>query len=70
MSDSIKSKSELTNDVHITTRISLADMYEEDGSIDPSYQAKARLLNEAMQEIGMGKYQVQLFFVAGMGWFA
>ncbi len=35
------------------------DIYE-DGSIDPVYQAKARLLNCAIQEIGMGKYQVRI----------
>ena len=34
------------------------DIYE-DGAVDPVYQAKARLLNEAIQEIGMGKYQVR-----------
>jgi hypothetical protein len=28
------------------------------GSVDPVYQAKAELLNAAIQEIGMGKYQV------------
>lgn len=33
------------------------DMYE-DGSIDPVYQAKARVLNKAIEEIGMGRYQV------------
>lgn len=33
------------------------DLYEA-GSIDPVYQAKARILNRAIQEIGMGKYQV------------
>lgn len=33
------------------------ELYEE-GSIDPVYQAKARLLSEAIQQIGMGKYQV------------
>ncbi|KAF7798232.1 hypothetical protein EIP86_009449 [Pleurotus ostreatoroseus] len=32
------------------------DIYEE-GSVDPVYQAKARLLNAAIQEIGMGRYQ-------------
>ncbi len=32
------------------------DIFE--GSIDPIYEAKARILNEAIQEIGMGKYQV------------
>ena len=31
----------------------------EDAAIDPVYQAKARVLNAAFQEIGMGKYQVR-----------
>jgi hypothetical protein len=36
-----------------------ADVYQsEEGSLDPVYQAKARILNDALQEIGMGKYQV------------
>jgi hypothetical protein len=30
-----------------------------EGSLDPVYQAKAQVLNEAMQEIGMGRYQVR-----------
>lgn len=29
-----------------------------DDAIDPIYQAKGRILNDALQEIGMGKYQV------------
>lgn len=34
------------------------DVYtEEESGIDPVYQAKARILNDALQEIGMGKYQ-------------
>ena len=33
-----------------------------DGSVDPVYQAKAELLNDAIQQIGMGKYQVGLYF--------
>lgn len=37
------------------------DLYE-DGSVDPVYQAKARLLNCAIQEIGMGKYQVRVAY--------
>ena len=61
------------------------DLYEE-GTLDPVYQAKARLVSAAIQEIGMGKYQVRaiititiddtdpqqwyLFIVAGFGWFA
>ena len=29
-------------------------------TVDPVYQAKARILNHAIQEIGMGKYQVSM----------
>lgn len=35
------------------------DIYEEDDSVDPVYHAKARVLGDAFQEIGMGKYQVR-----------
>lgn len=31
-----------------------------EGSVDPVYQAKAKVLNDAIQAIGMGKYQVLL----------
>lgn len=50
-------------DVHAETR----DIFTED-SLDPVYHAKARILNDALQEIGMGKYQWYLFVVAGFGW--
>ncbi|WRT69887.1 uncharacterized protein IL334_006878 [Kwoniella shivajii] len=36
--------------------------------VDPVYAAKARVLNRAIQDIGMGRYQWQLFFVIGFGW--
>jgi len=42
----------------------------EEGQIDPAYHAKVQLLNDAIQEIGMGKYQWHLFCVAGFGWFS
>ena len=35
------------------------------GSIDPVYEGKAQILNSAIQEIGMGRYQWQLFVVVG-----
>ncbi|OCH87957.1 MFS general substrate transporter [Obba rivulosa] len=45
------------------------DIYnDEEARLDPVYQAKARILNSAFQEIGMGKYQWYLFIVAGFGW--
>ncbi|KAL1412170.1 hypothetical protein Q8F55_003180 [Vanrija albida] len=38
------------------------------GTYDPVYEAKARVLNDAIQDIGMGWYQWQLFIVVGFGW--
>lgn len=32
------------------------DVFE--GTLDPIYEAKAKILNDAIQEIGMGRYQV------------
>jgi hypothetical protein len=40
------------------TILSGQDLHDE-GSVDPVYHAKARVLNQALQEIGMGKYQVR-----------
>ncbi|OJA13522.1 hypothetical protein AZE42_10522 [Rhizopogon vesiculosus] len=45
------------------------DLYE-GGYNDPVYEAKALVLNHAIQDIGMGRYQWYLYFVAGFGWFA
>lgn len=45
------------------------NLYKE-GVLDPIYHAKTLVLNRALQEIGMGKYQYMLLVVAGMGWFA
>lgn len=39
-----------------------------EGTIDPVYEGKARALNAAIQDIGMGGYQWQLFVVVGFGW--
>ncbi|KAI9454271.1 MFS general substrate transporter [Russula earlei] len=51
------------------TILAKGDLHDE-GSVDPVYQAKARVLNQALQEIGMGKYQWGLFVAAGFGWFS
>ena len=36
----------------------------EDGAVDPVYRAKAHVLNAAIAEIGMGRYQVRSGFTA------
>ncbi|CAL1712146.1 unnamed protein product [Somion occarium] len=46
------------------------DIFDEDSGVDPVYHAKAKILNDAFQEIGMGKYQWYLFVVTGFGWFS
>ncbi|KAJ7695155.1 MFS general substrate transporter [Mycena rosella] len=45
------------------------DLYD-DATVDPVYHAKTRVLNAAIQDIGMGRYQYYLFVCAGFGWFA
>lgn len=47
-------KTEIQDDQAYVDR---ANLFEE-GSVDAVYEAKALLLNRAVQEIGMGKYQV------------
>ena len=42
------------SDPTIPTRVDLFS----DEIVDPVYQAKARILNQAIHEIGMGRYQV------------
>lgn len=39
-----------------------------ENTLDPVYEAKAKVLNRAIQDIGMGAYQWQLFVVIGFGW--
>ena len=65
-----------TGDVH-STRSSNHELPNEEelvptllkGAIDPVYEGKAQVLNNAIQEIGMGRYQWQLFIVVGgFGW--
>lgn len=34
------------------------------------YVGKAKVINLAIQDIGMGRYQWQLFILCGFGWFA
>lgn len=38
--------------------------------INPAFMAKVVVLNKAMNELGMGRYQWELFFTSGFGWFA
>lgn len=37
--------------------------------VDAVYAAKATIMNEALLDIGMGKYQWFLFICTGVGWF-
>ncbi|OQE46993.1 hypothetical protein PENCOP_c001G07475 [Penicillium coprophilum] len=37
---------------------------------DSAYDRKAKVINRALQDIGMGRYQWELFFLCGFGWTA
>ncbi|CAG8314784.1 unnamed protein product [Penicillium salamii] len=39
-------------------------------SHDSAYDRKSKVINRALQDIGMGRYQWQLFFLCGFGWTA
>lgn len=38
--------------------------------LEPAFYAKVHILNDAIKEIGMGRYQYELFFTAGTSPFA
>lgn len=60
-----KDKDALDNQQYSTHLVDLnaqEDLFEE-GSVDAVYQAKARVLNAAIREIGMGRYQVSYFVI-------
>ncbi|KAK9417946.1 putative Major facilitator superfamily (MFS) profile domain-containing protein [Seiridium unicorne] len=42
----------------------------ERGGASSDYELKSKLINKAIQDIGMGKYNWQLFVLCGFGWFA
>ncbi|KAJ6537778.1 major facilitator superfamily domain-containing protein [Mycena capillaripes] len=44
----------------------LDDLYD-NSTVNPTYHAKAKVLNAAIQDIGMGRYQYYLFICAGFG---
>ncbi|KAG5636386.1 hypothetical protein H0H81_008250 [Sphagnurus paluster] len=67
--DNEKASSQGESDLKLPA-LGLTDNIFSDDSVDPVYQAKARILNDAIQEIGMGRYQWGLFVVAGFGWLA
>ncbi|CAK7229205.1 hypothetical protein SEUCBS140593_007168 [Sporothrix eucalyptigena] len=61
-------KEEPPPDGSVLSSTATADLLLPPGSVDPVYAAKARVLNQAVQAIGMGRYQWQLFAVVGFGW--
>jgi hypothetical protein len=40
------------------------------GGHDTAYDRKSKVINKAIQDIGMGRYQWQLFCLCGFGWLA
>ncbi|TRM60728.1 major facilitator superfamily domain-containing protein [Schizophyllum amplum] len=69
--DSASLKADASNDDSASVEVNSAadDVFGGD-TIDPVYLAKAHLLNRALQDIGMGRYNWWVFVVTGFGWLA
>ncbi|KAF5372162.1 hypothetical protein D9758_005055 [Tetrapyrgos nigripes] len=47
------------------------DLTAKEDGVSAIYEAKSRLINDHLQnEIGFGRYQIQLFLLTGLGWAA
>jgi MFS family permease len=57
-----------TEEHTVSASSSVNELYEDE--FDSVYLAKSKVLSNAIQDIGMGKYQWILFVVAGFGWMA
>jgi len=61
------------NIVHGLTIENLRAEIESDlsaGGLDSAYDRKSKVINKAIQDIGMGRYQWELFVLCGFGWLA
>lgn len=60
------------DDINVDTESLISDttLVAHQEGIKPAFLAKATVLNKAIQDIGMGRYQYELFFSGGFGWFA
>jgi len=56
MSD-VEVEKEKSLSVDLASDPTFVDLFSNE-TVDPVYQAKARILNQAIHEIGMGRYQV------------
>lgn len=61
---SVGQSSHSEKDNGVSVQAETQDIFTDDNSLDPIYKAKARILNDALQEIGMGKYQVSSSYLA------
>ncbi|KAF7587622.1 hypothetical protein BBP40_006986 [Aspergillus hancockii] len=64
--------SSLPDNSHLTLETLRAEVDSDVASSghDSAYDRKAKVINRAVQDIGMGRYQWQLFALCGFGWLA
>ncbi|KAI5475841.1 MFS domain-containing protein [Pseudohyphozyma bogoriensis] len=56
-------------DVDLKEPSALLEGYARREGLSPVFFAKVEVINKAIAEIGMGRYQYKLFVATGMGWF-
>ena len=64
-----KAQKDLESSAQVLTTEEARDLAAQ-GGMRPAFYAKCNVLNEAILEIGFGRYQWELFFTAGFGWMA
>lgn len=64
------SKAKHNYNVDTESLISDTTLIAQQEGLKPAFLAKANILNNAIADIGMGRYQYELFFSGGFGWFA
>lgn len=69
VSRTLKGPSVVENEV-IDSASSLGSEMHNESGFEQLYLEKSRVISNAIDEIGFGRYQVGLFVVAGFGWFA
>lgn len=70
MTDAIKDILQKENGHESVISIEEGDLLFDVEDFNANYLKKTQLISKAIDDIGFGKYQVGLFFVAGFGWFA
>jgi hypothetical protein len=56
--------------VDMIVLMTVSSLYNPTSVVADSCRVKSKVINKAIQDIGMGRYNWELFVLCGFGWFA